>query len=166
MYYTIRTIFFDRIAPPTVHIHLRLIDVASSIPVGDLTGANSVNSPLTAHANPSNEKLASTNGYASPAESTIEADPPEKERLAFDEWLRALWRLKDEKLEEYHLSGSLSEKEVASGVVQDDSRKHFNSGARAVQIPLRLRDPLEVLDAFCFFVPAALVWAWRKVGAS
>ncbi|KAL5536028.1 hypothetical protein ACEPAF_4122 [Sanghuangporus sanghuang] len=171
LYYTIRSIFMDRIAPPTVHIHLRLIDVASTVPVGDLTGANPAVTPPSVSASakppayPTNEKDAAMNGHATPAVSTIEADPPEKERIAFDEWLRALWRSKDEKLEEYYLSDSLSEKEVKNGAVQDDSRKRFNSSAPAIEIPLRLKKPRDVLDAFCFFGPAALGWAWQKVKA-
>ncbi|KAL5494708.1 hypothetical protein ACEPAI_169 [Sanghuangporus weigelae] len=172
LYYTIRSIFMDRIAPPTVHIHLRLIDVASMVPVGDLTGANPAVTPPSVSASakppvyPTNQKDVAMNGHPTPAESTIEVDPPENERIAFDEWLRALWRLKDEKLEEYHLSDSFSEKKVDNGAVQDDSRKRFNSSVPAIEIPLRLKKPRDALDAFCFFGPAALGWAWQKVKAT
>ncbi|KAI6158758.1 hypothetical protein EDD17DRAFT_1779270 [Pisolithus thermaeus] len=78
-YYTLRSIFCDRIPPPVVHMHLRIFDVAKDVPVGDI----------------SNCKLTTmTNGQA--ASSLVETEVPEGERVHFDEWLRELWACKDQ----------------------------------------------------------------------
>lgn len=160
-YYTLRSIFLDRVPPPTVHMHLRLIDVASSVPIGDLSGTNAAATPPVAAAStqpPSYPTPAHANGGGANEKMAIEADVSETERVAFDDWLRALWRLKDEKLEAYYQSGS---KDPGGDGMRDD--KAFASGLPAVEIPLELRSPLEALDAFCFFGPAMVGWAWKKV---
>ena len=36
-YYTLRSIFFDGVPPPQIHLHLRLFDVNKEVPIGDLT---------------------------------------------------------------------------------------------------------------------------------
>ena len=37
------------------------------------------------------------------------------------------------------------------------------AGRASVVVPVRLKHSYEVLDAFCFFVPAVVGWAWSKV---
>lgn len=36
-YYTLRSIFFDGVPPPRIHLHLRLFDVSKEVPIGDLS---------------------------------------------------------------------------------------------------------------------------------
>jgi len=39
-YYTLRSIFCDRIPPPTIHMHIRVFDVSRDVPVGDVSATN------------------------------------------------------------------------------------------------------------------------------
>ncbi|KAI5116740.1 hypothetical protein M0805_000434 [Coniferiporia weirii] len=187
-YYTIRSIFMDRVPPLSVHMHLRLIDIAADVPIGDLSSTNPSAIPpsrsssfsKTANNTPPVDSVITppTNGHAPEngaateekwrgRENVIETDVPEPERAVFDEWLRALWRVKDAKLEEFHQSA----KGVRKGTVESKSgldsgseeRKSFSSGAEAVEIPLKLRSLRDALDAFCFFGPAVVGWAWRRI---
>ncbi|THU94849.1 hypothetical protein K435DRAFT_151938 [Dendrothele bispora CBS 962.96] len=80
-YYTLRSMFLDGVAPPALHIHLRMFDVAKDVPIGDLTGSNPTAAPET-----------------SPNKHTVEVDIPEIERESFDLWLRQLWQEKDESI--------------------------------------------------------------------
>ncbi|KAH9937532.1 uncharacterized protein B0H18DRAFT_971080 [Fomitopsis serialis] len=111
-YYTLRSMFVDRVPPPAVHMHIRCFDVAKD----------------TSH-----------------KERVQEVDIPEKERETFELWLRDLWREKDKLISKYLESGSMA-----------DDRK------AEVEIPLRLKRTREIFDAFCFFMPAAVFWAWWK----
>jgi len=86
-YYTLRSIFFNEVAPPAIHMHLRLFDVCSSVPIGDLSRSSS------------NSDVA--------ASSAVEVDIPAKEKEKFDIWLRDLWNLKDEAITKYHENGTL-----------------------------------------------------------
>jgi hypothetical protein len=127
-YYTLRSIFMDGIPPPAVHIHLRMFDVASDVPIGAVTTKKStVEGPLNQH----------------PAEVEI----PEGEKEQFDVWLRALWQEKDESVTRFLETSSFSEEHQAT----------------AVEIPLKLRRKREILDAFCFFLPACACYLWRKI---
>lgn len=80
------------------------------------------------------------------AESTTEIEIPEPEREIFDLWLRALWREKDVLLQKFLDTGSLVDRTEVQ-----------------VRIPLQLRQKREVLDAFCLFMPVAVVWTWLKL---
>ena len=77
------------------------------------------------------------------AAAAAEVDIPEAEREAFELWLRNLWREKDRLMGRFVETGSL--------------------GPVAAVVPVRLKHSYEVLDAFCFFVPAVAGWAWSKV---
>lgn len=163
-YYTLRSIFMDGVPPPVVHMHLRLIDVASAVPIGDLSGANPAVTPPTASASspqPSFSSYPNTNGNSVPGGTAVEADPPEKEREVFDEWLRSLWRMKDEKIDAFHRSGPGPFN--ANGYSERDEDKKFESVLPVVKIPIKLRSPLESLDAFCFFGPALFGYYWKKL---
>jgi hypothetical protein len=76
--------------------------------------------------------------------AAVEVDSPEVEKVKFDQWLLELWRDKDRAITRFHESGSLA--------ASPDSTK-----AR-VLIPLQLRRKREILDAFCFFLPATLMY--------
>ncbi|TFK57392.1 acyltransferase-domain-containing protein [Heliocybe sulcata] len=122
-YYTLRSIFFDRIPPPAIHIHIRQFDVASEVPLGDLS---------------------STNPKVLPNGSAVEIDVPEAEKVAFEDWLRERWRDKDQLMAKYLDTGSFASQDV-------------------VEVPVQLRSQREILDAFCFFMPAMLGWTWSKI---
>jgi len=86
-YYTLRSIFFNEVAPPAIHMHLRLFDVCSNVPIGDLS------------------RNLSNSDVATP--SAVEVDIPVEEKEKFDIWLRDLWILKDEAITRYHENGTL-----------------------------------------------------------
>jgi len=89
-FYTLRSIFCDRIPPPVVHMHLRIFDVAKDIPIGDVSGTNPAMTP-----NGTNKK-------------SLEVDFPDQERVVFDEWLRKLWMDKDGFMTKFLHSSCLS----------------------------------------------------------
>lgn len=76
-YYTLRSIFFDRIPPPTIHMHIRCFDAMNDVPLGDMTASNSGVLP------------GKTNAQA------VEVDIPEAEKDKFEGWLWSVWREKD-----------------------------------------------------------------------
>lgn len=83
-YYTLRSIFYDGVPPPVIHIHLRMFDVASDVPIGDVSASNS--SALSGR--------------------SVEADIPEAEKAQFDLWLRELWQDKDRMMSKFLETGS------------------------------------------------------------
>ncbi|KAH9835707.1 acyltransferase-domain-containing protein [Rhodofomes roseus] len=127
-WYTLRSIFMDRVPPPAVHMHIRCFDVTKDVPIGEVSSTNP-------------DVLPERSGK----ESVQEVDIPEKERDTFELWLRDLWREKDKLISKYLETGSMV----------DDYKEE-------VEIPLRLKRTREVFDAFCFFMPAAVFWAWRR----
>uniref|UniRef100_A0A0W0FY34 Phospholipid/glycerol acyltransferase domain-containing protein n=2 Tax=Moniliophthora roreri TaxID=221103 RepID=A0A0W0FY34_MONRR len=92
-YYTLRSIFFDGVPPPAIHMHLRMFDIHSDVPIGDLSATN----PSTI---PEPEKSGKTR--------TVEVEIPEEERERFDSWLRALWTEKDESISMFLDTGKYS----------------------------------------------------------
>jgi hypothetical protein len=90
-YYTLRSIFFDGIPPPAVHMHIRRFDVAKDVPIGDISRSIS--------RTPNNDPL---------HVQTLGADVPEDEREAFDVWLRDRWTEKDQLMQRFHDAGSFS----------------------------------------------------------
>ncbi|KAJ7071291.1 acyltransferase-domain-containing protein [Mycena amicta] len=77
-YYTLRSVFFNGVPPPAIHMHLRMFDVATEVPIGDLSKTNSAVLP--------------------DSKAAVEVDIPESEKDAFDVWLRELWQEKDESI--------------------------------------------------------------------
>ncbi|KIK04274.1 hypothetical protein K443DRAFT_93492 [Laccaria amethystina LaAM-08-1] len=122
-YYTLRSIFFDGVPPPEIHMHLRTFDVTQSIPVGNL-------------------ETSRTN-------SSVEADIPAEEKEKFDLWLRKLWREKDESMDRFYETGFFDTSSASKGL--------------KVEIPLKLGRKREILDAFCFFLPAGVAYLWGRV---
>jgi hypothetical protein len=80
-YYTLRSIFCDRIPPPAIHIHLRMFDVASEVPIGPIS--------------PTDDGLRQE-----------EVELPEEEKSRFDLWLRELWQDKDQLISKFHETGN------------------------------------------------------------
>lgn len=97
LYYTLRSIFCDRVPPPVVHMHLRIFDVAKEVPIGEVSKRKPTN-------------MANGRG----ASSLVESEVPEGERMRFDEWLRELWTCKDRYITRF-LDGDAS---VAQSPVQ------------------------------------------------
>jgi hypothetical protein len=122
-YYTLRSIFLHGVPPPAIHMHLRIFDVASNVPTGDLSKTNPAVVP--------NSK------------SPVEVDIPEAEKAAFDLWLRELWQEKDQSITRWFEAASFSK--------------------TSFDIPLKLRSKREILDAFCFFLPAGAGYVWRAI---
>lgn len=138
----------DRVPPPAVHMHLRLLDVASSVPIGDLSQTDSTALPSSLPPPESTVgKVASAlpHGTRPAHPSSIEATIPDHERDAFDAWLRALWREKDAKLDNFHATGA------------------FKSRAGTVDIPLKVKALSDIGNAFCWFAPVIALTAMRKI---
>jgi len=87
-YYTLRSIFFDRVPPPVIHMHLRVFDVSKDVPIGDISASN-----------PNVVPKGQPNGHA------VEVDFADEEKATFDLWLRELWRDKDESIVRFHETG-------------------------------------------------------------
>ncbi len=133
-YYTLRSIFFDGVPPPKVHMHIRKFRVAHEVPIGDLSASN----PSTVPSGKSKSEKAHTDA--------VEVDIPEIEKDRFDSWLRDLWRRKDDDVERYLADGSFA-----------------TDPKQVVEIPVALKRKREALDAFCFFVPAFAGWLFSKI---
>ena len=127
-------------------------DVADAVPIGDLSGASNQSTPsgkVNGDAK-SGQANGHVNGYFNgPANgktdnSPVEINIPEEEHKAFDAWLRRLWTDKDATYEEYLTNGA------------------FKTDYPANEIPLRLKNPLEALNAFCNFAPAIAFYAWSR----
>jgi lysocardiolipin and lysophospholipid acyltransferase len=101
----------------------------------------------------------------------------EAERAAFDQWLLARWREKDELMERQLTEGRFrasAEKPVASSVAigsgkeskkWDEERAYDKAGSGTVEWPVRLNSKAEIFDAFCWFMPVvAGVAVWRLSG--
>jgi hypothetical protein len=130
-YYTLRSIFVDGVPPPAIHMHLRRFDVRRDVPIGDVGASDPARLPEPSRQRP-----------------TVEVDVPDAEKVAFERWLRELWRAKDAALDRWHDTGSFASADAGE------------VGPGKVEIPLRLRSLQEKLDAFCFFLPA-LAWYVR-----
>ncbi|KAI0067914.1 acyltransferase-domain-containing protein [Artomyces pyxidatus] len=87
-YYTLRSVFFDRVPPPAVHMHIRRFAVAADVPIGDVSRAD----PGVLPSDP----------------AALEVEVPEDERKVFDAWVRALWTEKDRLLDRFLATGSFS----------------------------------------------------------
>ncbi|KAG6861205.1 hypothetical protein C0995_002554 [Termitomyces sp. Mi166 len=122
-YYTLRSIFMDGVPPPVIHIHLKMFDVATGVPIGDLT----------------------SNTHISYESSRQDAEIFE-EKKAFDVWLRELWQEKDDLITKFLQTGSFR-----------------LDGMYPVDLPVKLRRKREILDAFCFFLPAGVGYMWGMI---
>lgn len=86
-YYTLRSIFFDGVAPPEIHVHLRMFEVTGNVPIGNLAGTSWSKTP-----DPKDKH-------------TVEVDIPDHEKHKFDIWLRKLWMEKDESMDNFFKTG-------------------------------------------------------------
>ena len=168
-YHIIQSVFMDRVPPPMVHMHLRLFDVSSSVPIGDLSGVGITppGSSTDLSKLPPTPELASsaTNGHAAQPATSLEADVPEDERVAFDKWLTDLWRIKDKTIDGYHRSvvpplTGIEKSDAAYST--NETAKVFPSALPAQVIPIKLRKPVEALHAFGFFWPIIAYKAWKR----
>jgi lysocardiolipin and lysophospholipid acyltransferase len=121
-YYTLRSIFFARVPPPAVHIHIRRFR-ARDTPMGELGPSDA---------------------------GAVEVEVPTHEKVAFEEWVRGLWRRKDEMIDRFH----------ATGTFAPAGRKDAE-----VAIPVKLRTAGEYVQAYGGFAPVLAGYAlWRLKG--
>lgn len=92
-YYTLRSLFLDGVAPPAIHMHLRMFDVRNGVPIGNLVGTSSAGTP-----DPK-------------AKHIMEVDIPSDEKEVFDVWLRKLWQEKDEGMDKFFERDTLDSKD-------------------------------------------------------
>jgi hypothetical protein len=123
----------DGIPPPVIHMHIRRFDVAKEVPIGNVSPARSNYGALQ-------------NG--SPHGKTVGVDVPEDERQTFDVWLRDRWTEKDQLMQRFHDTGSFS----------PSLERHPGTS-----VPLQLRHQREILDAFFFFIPPIIGFAWAQI---
>ncbi|KAG6900157.1 hypothetical protein C0993_002086 [Termitomyces sp. T159_Od127] len=122
-YYTLRSIFMDGVPPPVIHIHLKMFNVATHLPIGDLTSDTRI-----------------------PYELSRQDENVLEEKKAFDVWLRELWQEKDILITRFL-----------------ETRSFREIGMCPIEIPVKLRRKREVLDAFCFFLPAGVGYLWGMI---
>ncbi|KAG8219973.1 acyltransferase-domain-containing protein [Butyriboletus roseoflavus] len=89
-YYTLRSIFCDRVPPPVVHMHLRIFDVAKDVPICNIS-----------------ESII-PNGSAN---TRAELDLSEPDKAVFDIWLRKLWSEKDDYITKFLETGTAPNKQ-------------------------------------------------------
>lgn len=111
-----------------MHMHIRCFDVASEVPLGDVTSSNP-------DVLPRND-----------AAQTVEVDVPDVEKAKFEEWVQNVWREKD----------VLMGKFLDTGSFVDDP-------ATELEIPLKLRNTGEAVNAYTFFAPALVFWVLSKI---
>ncbi|KAF7339880.1 Lysocardiolipin acyltransferase [Mycena venus] len=89
--------------------------------------------------------LSKTNASVVPdsKSSAVEVEIPEAEKAVFDLWLRELWHEKDRSITRWFESSSFA--------------------TTSYEIPLKLRQKRDILDAFCFFLPAAFGYMWSRI---
>lgn len=132
-YFTLRTILFEGIPPPTIHIALKLYKVSTDLPIGKITldGAGK------------------------------ELEHSEEDRVVFDEWIRSIWREKEARFERYYATGSLTGPDshvINLPAKANGDAAHANGTAkREIELPLKLRSNWEFLDAFA--LPGPLLWS-------
>jgi Acyltransferase C-terminus len=114
-------------------MHIRRFDVAKEVPIGNLSSPRGISEVLQ-------------NG--SPHGQSVGADVPEDERRTFDVWLRDRWTEKDQLMQRFHDTGSFS----------SSLEKHPK-----IDVPIQLRHNREILDAFCFFIPPIIGFAWAQI---
>lgn len=143
-WYTIRSVFLDRLPPPEVHLHLRLYQVQRDIPIGNV-------------------------GAAGDGNVGRGADTSDEEKATFDKWLTQLWREKDDLLEAFYTDGRFwSGAKVPAGSTAEikvDGDAKTLKGADAVVVPIELRSWTEIPHAFCCFAPTVAVSVYMRVRA-
>ncbi|KAG6842494.1 hypothetical protein C0991_000020 [Blastosporella zonata] len=77
-YYTLRSIFMDGVPPPVIHIHLKMFDVATGVPIGGISPPS-----------------------LSPSEVQHDETDHFEEKDMFDDWLRELWQEKDDLMTQF-----------------------------------------------------------------
>jgi Acyltransferase C-terminus len=73
---------------------------------------------------------------------------PEDERQVFDTWLQDRWIEKDQFIQHFYDTGSFS----------SSLKEHPE-----IDVPLQLKHKREILDAFCFFIPAITAFFWAQI---
>lgn len=139
-YYTLRSVFLDRVPPPALHVHIRLFDVSTSVPIGDISASNLNTLPARSAGAPG-----------------VEVDFPETEKQVFDLWLRELWRDKDKMLQRYLDTESFV---PTNGSTNGPPNKAQN----AVSVKVKIRRRRELLDIFAAYILWVVGYQlWLKV---
>ncbi|KIO31945.1 hypothetical protein M407DRAFT_241659 [Tulasnella calospora MUT 4182] len=141
-YYTLRSVFLDRVPPPELHIHMRMYQVARDVPIGDV-------------------------GHAKDGNVGRGAEASEEEKKVFEEWLIRRWREKDDLLEAFYrtgrfFSGNENPVESTAGEVEGEGKGKMK-GVDAVEIPLEVRSGMDILQAYCWFLPWVVWYECKKV---
>lgn len=139
-HYTLRSIFMDAIPPPEVVYHVRLYNVQKDVPlrVGKTEAERNINMSL------SDRKEAAQAAVKEPGL----LEPDKEDKRMFDTWLRERWMEKDAWIEDWKQRG-----EVGPLVPKDR-----NKNIQEITLPLKLRNTVEVMDAFVWFAPLILFW--------
>ncbi|GAA6008106.1 hypothetical protein JCM11491_001887 [Sporobolomyces phaffii] len=141
-YYSLPSVFLHRVPPPELHFHLRHYALGD-VPLGDL-------GPLKA-------RLAARDGRLR-AEEIDEGT--EEERRAFDAWLVARWREKDDLLKRFNETGSFVVASTATAAAADDDDEDEEVEGEVRWRP-RLKNPVrETLEVTAFGFPSLIAAAW------
>lgn len=154
-YYTLRSIYFSGVPPPRIHLHLRLYNVETDVPLGKLT--TQASGTLTRQ--------------MSRADQEKNMDPTPEETEIFDKWLRKIWREKDTLVERYLTSGTFEKhdgKDISSVETSAGVETIFLHGttSRVFEVPVALRSKMDILDAFSYLtpiiIPKLVINVWKR----
>jgi 1-acyl-sn-glycerol-3-phosphate acyltransferase len=141
-YYTLRSTFMQGVAPPAVHIHFTILSVNKS----------NANRPPVG-------KLPESGAQAASQEST------EEEKKVFADWLLNRWRQKDEALSRFYVQGDFMEGTYLSrrGKGEEARSGEVKGEVPFVEIPVRLRSPLEFGHTIFWGLLLPLLWGLYKL---
>lgn len=183
-YYTLRSIFFDGVPPPRIHLHLRLFDVCKEVPIGDpssslsrssvVNGGPQLAPPSHGILSPDTTTSASVSSFEPPNDHVSREqrkkvqDPTPQEAALFEQWLRDRWREKDALLERHLNTGTFTEHPKPDvhdpDVSIEFTAKSASSGdSGEVEIPVELSSNWEILRLLTIFGPGLIYVIWMKL---
>lgn len=128
-WYNLGSVFWRGVSPPTVHVHMRLIDPRTDANDDDVPGVSRLetNDAIAALGDSSDEEHAMSDDFEA-------AEPSAEEAKAFNLWLRGRWQDKEDLLDAFAEHGRFVD--VKSG--QGESRRRLVSDQRPYEIALSL----------------------------
>lgn len=133
-WFTLRSVFLDGVAPPAIHIHLRLYQVRRDIPIGDVSSGETI-------ASAEEKKL---------FESWLVQRWREKDALLSEFYRKGRF-----------FSGD--KKPVGSTAGTGDTKETVVADGRGLELPIEVRSWVQLPDAVCWLVPGIALSMVRNV---
>lgn len=90
--------------------------------------------------------------------SVAGSEGTDEEKKAFEDWLRGVWREKDELMKKFNRDGSFSRDGVEGTDASGNAGKEKEGAGGGIRIPLELRSNWEILPSLSFFLPVIFGW--------